>query len=79
MAPWRRVNQAGAQDVRIIATANVLSIEGGGLRLDHRRYERLGPAQLRFVDLGLFQGFTAELEVDEQGLVKKDEGLFERV
>lgn len=44
-----------------------------------QRYDRLGPRRLRYVDLGLFAGFEAELTVDDNGLVERYEGLFERV
>ncbi|MGX1308332.1 hypothetical protein AB7M35_003090 [Amorphus suaedae] len=44
-----------------------------------QRYDRLGPARLRYVDLGLSAGFEADLEVDERGLVIRYEHLFERV
>ncbi|PZO81304.1 MAG: hypothetical protein DI629_04675 [Mesorhizobium amorphae] len=44
-----------------------------------QRYERLGAQRLRYVDLGLSEGFEAELSVDEQGLVVRYEHLFERV
>jgi hypothetical protein len=33
-----------------------------------QRYEHVRPGVVRFVDLGLHEGFTAELEVDEDGL-----------
>lgn len=44
-----------------------------------QRYERLGPARFRYVDLGRYAGFEARLTVDETGLVRTYEGLFERV
>ena len=44
-----------------------------------QRYDRLGPNRLRFVDLGLSEGFEAELEVDERGLILSYQHLFERV
>ena len=40
---------------------------------------RLGPHRLRYVDLGLFAGFSAGLSVDDEGWVDSYEGLFERV
>ena len=42
-------------------------------------YERLGPRQWRYIDLGVAKGFKAVLDFDEDGLVTKYEGLFERV
>jgi len=44
-----------------------------------QRYDRLGPRQFRYVDLGLSAGFEAELTVDDQGLVLRYEHLFERI
>lgn len=44
-----------------------------------QRYERLGPAQWRYVDKGVADGFTAVLDLDPDGLVKHYEGLFARV
>lgn len=42
-------------------------------------YERLDPRKWRYVDLGVAKGFEAVLDFDEDGLVTKYEGLFERV
>jgi hypothetical protein len=44
-----------------------------------QRYDRLGPARLRDVDLGVSAGFEAEIEVDERGIVLRYQHLFERV
>ena len=44
-----------------------------------QRYDRQGPRQLRYVDLGLSRGFEADLVVDDAGLVLHYEHLFERV
>lgn len=42
-------------------------------------YKRIGPRQWRYVDLGVVKGFKAILDFDEDGLVTRYEGLFERV
>jgi uncharacterized protein len=42
-----------------------------------QRYERLGPARWRYVDLGVARGFTAVLQLDREGLVRKYQHLFE--
>ncbi|MGE0210731.1 MAG: putative glycolipid-binding domain-containing protein [Parvibaculaceae bacterium] len=47
--------------------------------LSRQRYDRTGPRQFRYVDLGLHEGFEADLVVDEQGLVCTYQHLFERV
>ena len=44
-----------------------------------QRYERLDETHVRYVDLGRYAGFTAVLTVDDHGLVRDYEGLFERV
>lgn len=44
-----------------------------------QRYERLGPHRVRYRDLGVAQGFEAELQLDERDLVLRYEHLFERV
>lgn len=75
--PIRRVPQAAGASL----TLDTAFIDGETLTVtrSRQRYERQGASRLRFVDLGLFEGFKAELEVDEDGLVKTYEGLFERV
>lgn len=42
-----------------------------------QRYERLGDRIYLFVDLGANPGFRARLEVDETGMVRRYDGLFE--
>ncbi len=44
-----------------------------------QRYERVSASTFRYVDLGLFKGFDAELLVDDLGLIKRYEGFFERI
>ena len=75
--PIRRVLQGAGESL----TLDTAFIDGETLTVtrSRQRYERQSARRLRFVDLGLFNGFTAELEVDGDGLVKTYEGLFERV
>ena len=56
-------------------------IDGATLTVarSRQRYDRQGPKQLRYVDLGLSKGFETDLTVDDQGLVVRYEHLFERV
>ena len=56
-------------------------IDGPALTVarSRQRYDRQGPRQLRYVDLGLSSGFEADLVVDDAGLVLHYEHLFERV
>lgn len=44
-----------------------------------QRYDRLGAHHFRYTDLGLFQGFEAQLTLEPNGLVDTYENLFERV
>jgi uncharacterized protein len=44
-----------------------------------QRYEHVRRGLVRFVDRGLFEGFTAELELDEDGLARVYPGLAEQV
>ncbi len=75
--PIRRVSHTVGESLSL----DTAFIDGETLTVtrSRQRYERQGPGRLRFVDLGLFEGFTADLEVDGDGLVKTYEGLFERV
>ena len=43
-----------------------------------QRYEHVRPGVVRFLDRGEFDGFTAELELDGDGLVVRYPGLAER-
>ncbi|MDP2018911.1 putative glycolipid-binding domain-containing protein [Hydrogenophaga sp.] len=73
----RRVPAAAGQHL----TLDTVFIDGVALTVarSRQRYERQGPGRLRYVDLGLFSGFQAALTVDENGLVTRYQGLFERV
>lgn len=75
--PIRRVPHAAGESL----TLDTAFIDGETLTVtrSRQRYERQGPGRLRFVDPGLFNGFTADLTVDADGLVTTYEGLFERV
>jgi uncharacterized protein len=59
----------------------VLYVELPALALSRsrQRYERLGPDRFRYIDLGRFSGFSAELSVDADGMIRSYEGLFERI
>lgn len=73
--PIRRM-RAGAD-----LTLDTAFIDGPALTVarSRQRYEPLGPGRVRYVDLGLSQGFEADLTVDDAGLVVSYEHLFERV
>ena len=62
-------------------TLDVAYVNGRDLTVSRsrQRYERQGPGRIRYVDLGLFPRFEAELHVDEHMLVVSYEHLFERV
>lgn len=75
--PIRRTpERAGAS-----LTLDTAFIDGAALSVarSRQRYERQGPRQLRYVDLGLSHGFEAGLVVDTDGLVLRYEHLFARV
>lgn len=42
-----------------------------------QRYDKLGERRWRYVDLGAAKGFSAALDFDSDGLVRRYEGLFE--
>jgi hypothetical protein len=44
-----------------------------------QEYQRLDARRVRFIDHGAVKGFTAVLELDDESLVSRYEGLFERV
>ena len=62
-------------------TLDTAFIDGVALTVarSRQRYDRQEPRRLRYVDLGLAQGFEADLVVDELGLVLRYECFFERV
>lgn len=62
-------------------TLDAAFIDGATLTVtrSRQRYLRQGPGRLRYVDLGLFPGFEADLTVDEHGLVENYDRLFERI
>jgi hypothetical protein len=60
---------------------DIAFIDGVALTVarSRQRYVRQGPGRVRYVDLGLSQGFEADLAVDDDGLVLSYEHLFERM
>jgi uncharacterized protein len=60
-----------------------VSVPDLGLHASRQRYEHVRGddegAIVRFVDLGLFEGFTSELDLDADGLVRVYPGLARRV
>lgn len=64
----RRLRLAEAHDAVDLVTAWV-SLPDLRLHAYAQRYEPLGATRVRFVDRGLSPGFTAELELDADGLV----------
>jgi hypothetical protein len=42
-----------------------------------QRYERRGERTWRYIDLGVAKGFEADLEIDDDGLVRRYSNLFE--
>lgn len=62
-------------------TLDTAFIDGSALTVarSRQRYDRQGPGQVRYIDLGLSNGFEADLTVDDEGLVLRYEHLFERI
>src|SRR5262249_29151176 len=62
-------------------TLDVAYVNGADLTVSRsrQRYERQAPGRIRYVDLGLFPGFEAELHIDAAMFVLSYECLFERV
>jgi hypothetical protein len=58
-------------------TALYVAVPELELTPSRQRYERLGAARWRYVDLGVARGFTAVLQLDREGLVRKYQHLFE--
>ena len=75
--PIRRL--LGSGDASL--TLDVAYVNGTDLTVSRsrQRYERKERGRIRYVDLGLFPGFEADLHVDERMLVVSYEHLFERV
>lgn len=62
-------------------TLDTAFVDGAALTVQRsrQRYERLGTHRVRYVDLGVSAGFTAELRLDADDFVMRYEHLFERV
>jgi uncharacterized protein len=75
--PIRRTPQNAGASLRL----DTAFIDGPTLTVARstQRYDRQGPRQLRYVDLGLSRCFEADLLVDDLGLVLRYEHLFERL
>jgi hypothetical protein len=70
-----------ADGVDASLTVDTAYVNGDDLSVcrSRQRYERLGPGLVRYVDLGVAEGFAADLRIDPDGLVRSYEHLFERV
>ena len=68
----RRLGHEPGELTALYVLAAALSVEPS-----RQRYERLGERRWRYVDLGAAKGFTAILDFDTDGLVRRYEGLFE--
>jgi len=62
-------------------TVDAVYIDGADLSVvrSRQRYDCKRPGLYRYIDLGVAAGFEADLQVDEEKLVKRYENLFERV
>jgi uncharacterized protein len=77
LMPVRRSGLAtdpGAEDF-VMAWVSLPELE---VSRSEQRYEHVRPGVVRYVDRGVHDGFKAELELDEDGLVVRYPGLAER-
>ena len=63
--------RAGAAEI----VAAWVSVPDLAVHASRQRYEHVRPGVVRFTDLGLHEGFTAELELDADGIVVVYPGL----
>lgn len=68
----RRFGSADGEWLALFVEASALTCQPS-----RQRYEHLGPRAWRYLDKGVSDGFTARLDLDEEGLVAKYEHLFE--
>lgn len=68
----RRMGDADGDLLALFVDAPALTCEPS-----HQRYERLGTRAWQYIDKGVSAGFTARLDLDDEGLVGKYEHLFE--
>lgn len=75
--PIRRTPEGSGESL----TLDIAYIDGVALTVarSRQRYDRQAEGSVRYVDLGIYAGFEADLAVDESGLVVHYDGLFERV
>ena len=60
-------------------TVAYVSAEDLGVQPSRQRYEKFTETHWRYHDLGVADGFTADLYLDDAGLVKMYDGLFEAI
>jgi hypothetical protein len=70
----RRMGEAHGELTALFVDAPALTCEPS-----LQRYERLGPRAWQYIDKGVSAGFTARLDLDEEGLVATYEHLFEAI
>src|SRR5688572_17349958 len=68
----RRLGGHSGEITALYVIAPELSLEPS-----RQRYERRGERRWGYIDLGAVKGFEADLELDEEGIVRRYEGLFE--
>jgi hypothetical protein len=68
----RRLGAAGGELLALFVEASVLTCQPS-----RQSYEPVGPRAWLYLDKGVADGFTALLDLDEEGLVAKYEHLFE--
>jgi hypothetical protein len=66
-------------DVSLTVDAAYVDGDDLSVKPSRQRYERRTSHRVRYIDLGVAAGFEADLDIDDVGLVKRYEQLFERV
>ena len=76
-----RLNEepGSAELVTGFVTVPELAVRASRQRYEHVSRDGDGNAVVRFIDLGLFAGFTADLDLDPDGLIRVYPGLARRV
>lgn len=60
-------------------TAAYISAEDLSVQPSRQRYEKISDTHWRYHDLGVANGFSADLRLDRDGIIKSYEGLFETI
>lgn len=68
----------GTSDTSLTVDAAYVDGDDLSVQRSRQRYERRTSHRVRYIDLGIAKGFEADLDIDDVGLVRHYEHLFER-